>query len=328
MGEEGLAKLQVGELYARKVLHTELALGGELQRGISYPATGSHVLLFSHAPNEEFGYHDGWADQAQGVYRFSGMWFGNGPMELSRGNLAILERSPELHLFVRSGSRYRYEGRFECVDYENVTGRNPSSKSAKAAFVFVLRRASSPLPAALLQLSEAAVARSKVVPGVTVTVRAEAFQHLEADPDTRRLLLEKALGGHRTLVERLARSFSEGGAECSEDPRSYDLLAEWSGGLVVLVEVKTLPPWTLGRIRQAVGQLLEYEHRITRVLGIKNPVLALATDRRIEPAWLLDYLVKVRRMVVLYPEADAICAVGDQARKVASSSVGIKSAGV
>lgn len=315
MGEENLATLRIGAFYARTALH-DLGLGGERQRGISYPMLGSHALLFSHAPNEEFGYQDGWVDAAQGIYRFSGMWFGNGPMTLTRGNLAIVDRSPNLHLFVRSGTKYRYEGPFECVDYENVTGRNPWHGVAESALVFVLRRSSDAFTSAkVVEHSKRTVVRMPVKTGEVSGVRPDAFAEAEADPEMRRVLLEKAFGGHRQLVRRLSRAF-EGSASCSEDPRSYDLLVEWTDGVALLIEVKTLPPWTLGRVRSAVGQVLEYEYRLGQDLGVLAPMLALATDRRVTPGWLFDYLVASRKFTLLYDDGGTLNVSGPHAAEL------------
>lgn len=125
-----------GTIYFRDDLHQ--GLGGERQRGISYPKGGHHVLLFSNPEESQFGYRDGWTDSGRTTYRYWGMWFGAGPMQLSRGNARIIERSGELYLFVKDGYGYRFEGRFEYVRHESRVGVNRGK--TEPAIVFVLRR--------------------------------------------------------------------------------------------------------------------------------------------------------------------------------------------
>ena len=104
-------------------------VGRRHAKGISYPAEGDHVLLFSD-PGEAnaFGYNDGW--EAPGVYRYFGEWRGPGDMAMSGGNAAIRERSPNLHLLIRTNGGYRYEGSFayrehhtQPADREGVTSQ-------------------------------------------------------------------------------------------------------------------------------------------------------------------------------------------------------------
>jgi hypothetical protein len=133
MPTKGLA---VGRVYRRRDLH-DGGWGGNRQSGISYPANGEHVLLFSDpAKAKEHGYRDRWTPD--GIYHYYGEWSGTGDMTLSGGNQAILDRSPELHLFIAAPGGHRYEGHFECVGHEpEVTVRD---NREFRAIVFLLRR--------------------------------------------------------------------------------------------------------------------------------------------------------------------------------------------
>lgn len=241
-----LTDLAPGAEYARLVLHAS-GLGGELQRGISYAADGTYALLFSDPEDRSFGYSDGWVDDQRRVYRYSGMWYGPGAMTLTRGNAAVLARSPELYLFVRSGQRYQFQGRFECIDTEQVTALN-RGVSARA-LVFVLRRvddveARAPEDSAVSR----GLQRRLVQHGRPSMLRESSFVDV-LDPEQRRTRLEKALGGHQAIVEILDDIFRDADASVHEDPESYDLLVEWSDGISLLIEAKTLPEWPLDRLR-------------------------------------------------------------------------------
>jgi hypothetical protein len=134
----GLDELAIGTVYLRRELHLQ-GLGGNRQKGISYPANGSYVLLFSD-PNsvDEWGYRDG-PDGPDG-YLYYGEWNGTGDMLLSGGNAAILDRSPQIYLFVRTPPGHRYLGRFLCLSTE----QRPATRDGREyqAIVFHLRRIS------------------------------------------------------------------------------------------------------------------------------------------------------------------------------------------
>ena len=120
-----IVELRSGRIYRRRELH-DGGWGGNRQSGISYPAGGEHVLLFSDpAKAKEHGYRDRWTPD--GIYHYYGEWSGTGDMTLSGGNQAIIDRSPELHLFIAAPGGHRYEGQFECVGHEpeNDNSRRP-----------------------------------------------------------------------------------------------------------------------------------------------------------------------------------------------------------
>jgi hypothetical protein len=128
--------LKVGQVYRRRDLH-DSGWGGNRRSGASYRADGDHVLLFSDpAAAKEHGYRDRWTPD--GIYHFYGEWRGTGDMTMTAGNKAIVDRSPELRLFIAAAGGHRYEGRFECLGHEpEVTTRDGREFRA---IVFLLRR--------------------------------------------------------------------------------------------------------------------------------------------------------------------------------------------
>lgn len=110
-----LAGLRPGTLYRRTEL-IELELLGDEQKGISYPAEGEHVVLFSSGRRGgEYGYEDRWVG---GLFEFFGEWRGPGDMRMERGNLAIEQRTHELYLFEHvDRANHRYVGRFGYVSH-------------------------------------------------------------------------------------------------------------------------------------------------------------------------------------------------------------------
>ena len=118
----------------------DAGLGGNRQKGISYPADGTYVLLFSDPDTDhEWGYKDSWLGADR--YRYYGEWSGTGDMLSRGGNLAIVQRSPELYLFVKVPNGYRYAGRFTCV----LEQRTPAARDGReySALVFTLERVGS-----------------------------------------------------------------------------------------------------------------------------------------------------------------------------------------
>jgi hypothetical protein len=126
--------LVVGRAYKRRELHLD-GYGGNWQSGISYPASGDYVMLFSDPDaGREHGYNDRWAGDQ---YIYFGQWTGTGDMVFEVGNRAILERSDNLHLFVAApGDRHQYEGRFKLARHE--TARTTRDGREFTAIVFVL----------------------------------------------------------------------------------------------------------------------------------------------------------------------------------------------
>ena len=130
-----LEDLVVGRCYTRTELHD--SLGGNRETGISYPAGGSHCLLFSDPGKvTEYGYAD--APVGEDGYRYFGHWYGSGDMTMARGNKAVLDRSPELYLFTTARCGYVYRGQFECLDW--ASERAAREGRDDMAIVFNLRR--------------------------------------------------------------------------------------------------------------------------------------------------------------------------------------------
>ena len=116
-----LSELAEGRVYRRRELHSA-GLGGNQQKGISYPANGTYVMLFSTPEFEQaWGYNDSWL--GQDAYRYYGEWSGTGDMLPIGGNRAIVERSPEIYLFVKVSTGHRYAGKFTLVAEDPRTDR-------------------------------------------------------------------------------------------------------------------------------------------------------------------------------------------------------------
>jgi hypothetical protein len=131
-----LADLIEGRCYTRTELHD--SLGGNRQKGISYPAEGDHCLLFSDPlMASAHGYAD--APVGDDGYRYFGEWSGTGDMTMTGGNQMILDRSPELYLFTRATCGHIFRGRFQCGDWE--TEKATRDGKSHAAIVFNLHRA-------------------------------------------------------------------------------------------------------------------------------------------------------------------------------------------
>jgi hypothetical protein len=126
--------LVVGRTYKRRELHQD-GYGGNWQSGISYPANGDYVMLFSDSDSgREHGYNDRWSGDQ---YMYYGQWTGTGDMVFEVGNRAILERSENLHLLIAvPGDRHRYEGRFKLLRHESA--RTTRDSREFTAIVFVL----------------------------------------------------------------------------------------------------------------------------------------------------------------------------------------------
>ena len=84
----------------------------------------------------EWGYRDTWL--GADTYRYYGEWDGSGDMLMRGGNLAIVERSPEIYLFVKAPGGHRYAGKFDCVSREPVLAAREGREFL--AIVFTLRR--------------------------------------------------------------------------------------------------------------------------------------------------------------------------------------------
>jgi hypothetical protein len=128
--------LVVGRCYRRSDLH-DGGLGGNRQKGISYPASGTYCLLFSDPSKvTEYGYHD--QPLGSDGYRYFGEWSGSGDMTMTGGNQAIVDRSPELYLFTTASCGRVFRGRFKVDSWE--TARASRDGHEANAIVFILGR--------------------------------------------------------------------------------------------------------------------------------------------------------------------------------------------
>jgi hypothetical protein len=128
--------LVVGNCYRRSELH-DGGLGGNRQKGISYPANGTHCLLFSD-PSKVHVY--GYKDRPEGDhrYRYFGEWSGTGDMTMTAGNQAIADRSPELYLFTAASCGHIFRGRYSLLEVQaEKTSRDGRQFNA---IVFLLER--------------------------------------------------------------------------------------------------------------------------------------------------------------------------------------------
>jgi hypothetical protein len=117
VGNDVGKELVAGRKYRRRDLH-DAGLGGNRQKGASYPAGGSHVLLFSGGTgHSSYGYDDHWIGDDR--LQFFGEWSGPGDMTMTGGNAMIVERSPNLWVFFeRSDGVHEFQGAFR---YESRT---------------------------------------------------------------------------------------------------------------------------------------------------------------------------------------------------------------
>jgi hypothetical protein len=124
-----------GGLYARRDLHD--VLGGNRQKGISYPAGGSHALLFSGGTGQsDYGYEDHWIDSE--TFAYYGEWSGTSDMAMSGGNAVIVDRSPNLYLFLQRPAGYEFIGQFQVLSHRHVEAARDGRPGM--AIVFELSR--------------------------------------------------------------------------------------------------------------------------------------------------------------------------------------------
>lgn len=123
-----------GRTYRRSELHDQF--GGNRQKGISSPARADFAMLFT-GRGKEFGYPDQSIDTDTFEYSGEGLV---GDMTFTPGNKAIIDRSPNLHLFeTLGGGQVRYIGLFKHVSHRFVTTKD-SANQDRRAIVFRLER--------------------------------------------------------------------------------------------------------------------------------------------------------------------------------------------
>lgn len=133
----GLSALKVGDVYKRRDHLHAAGLGGNVQKGISYPAGGGYALLFSDPSKvSEWGYNDRW--DGTDAYWYFGEWSGPGDMTMTGGNRVICDRSPELYLFTAAQGGHRFAGRF-AYDSHHSEMAERDGQSARALVFHLVR---------------------------------------------------------------------------------------------------------------------------------------------------------------------------------------------
>jgi len=128
----------VGALYRRGPdIHDRF--GGNRQSGISVPAAGGYIFLFTGRSGRRHGYNDSWTDD--GILHYFGEGQ-TGNMTLTRGNLAIdrhIQDGRRLLVFrtVEKGIQ-RFEGEFVARGYDTVAGLPDRDGNLRTAIVFRL----------------------------------------------------------------------------------------------------------------------------------------------------------------------------------------------
>lgn len=130
---------EIGALYSRRDQVHGL-LGGQLQGGISTPATSPYVILFTGEAGKQHGYQDFWDDN--GILHYFGEGQ-NGDMVFSGGNLAIrehLRNDKKLLLFqmMGKGKPCRFLGEFQCINAYEKNGVPDTKGRLRKALVFML----------------------------------------------------------------------------------------------------------------------------------------------------------------------------------------------
>jgi len=128
---------EIGRTYNRRVdIHAKF--GGQMQGGISTPASHSLIFAFTGATGRRHGYADEWTED--GALRYFGEGQA-GDMSLSGGNRAIANHAAdgkELLLFEALGSgRVRFRGAFNCAGFSYAPGLDRRS-ARRRAIVFHL----------------------------------------------------------------------------------------------------------------------------------------------------------------------------------------------
>jgi 5-methylcytosine-specific restriction enzyme A len=106
---------------------------GQEQGGISTPANGPFIFLFTGETGEQYGYKDHWTDDGVFLYTGEGQ-IGN--MEFVRGNKAIRNHSADgkdLLLFeaLGKGNGVRFKGQFSCSSWETKPGADKAGHQRK-----------------------------------------------------------------------------------------------------------------------------------------------------------------------------------------------------
>lgn len=128
----------IGQIYnRRRDIHAHFQ--GQMQGGISTPASFPIVFVFTGTSGARHGYVDEWT--ADGTFRYFGEGQ-EGDMALIGGNKAIAEhitKGKDLLLFETLGKgQVRYKGMFNCAAYKEEPGKDRNGEN-RQALVFYLK---------------------------------------------------------------------------------------------------------------------------------------------------------------------------------------------
>lgn len=118
-----------GRIYRRKSLHDRF--GGQRQGGISTPAKGEFIFLFSGKSGPSYGYSDGWSKEGA-LYFYTGE--GQvGDMQFTRGNKALqdhLANGKQVHLFEQlSDGNVCYVAEMACTGHHERQAPDKTGRS-------------------------------------------------------------------------------------------------------------------------------------------------------------------------------------------------------
>jgi len=132
-------KFEIGAAYRRRDIHAEF--GGQRQGGISTPAAGRLIFIFSGEAGHRHGYHDEVTEEGFLIYGEGQL----GDMTFARGNLAIRDHrrtGKRLLIFQATGKGKPciYRGEYVLDHYKEREGVPDTNGEARTAIIFLLRR--------------------------------------------------------------------------------------------------------------------------------------------------------------------------------------------
>jgi hypothetical protein len=287
--------LLLGDAIERTVLHDEF--GGRRQGGISPSRETPNVFLFSDPQTgRQHGYVDGWKDD--GLFHYTGEGQ-HGDQEMKSGNAAIRDHFRQgraLRLFLGSGGRVTYDGRFE-LDKErpfySTDAPETDNGPIRSVIVFRLKPIDAagragPIGSSLpteLNVEEVPV-EQQYTEQYTVNPQSEPVE-----ADRREARLVNALKGFLETQKQLTVLRNRFRIPGEIKPCYTDLFVK---ELNLLVEAKGTTE--RGSVRMALGQLADYRRFLNR------PVCAILLPSK--PRKDLLELAATESVVVIWPVSD------------------------
>jgi hypothetical protein len=285
--EGGTWDLQPGDIIRRRDLHNRF--GGVRQGGIAQSRTTPNVLIFSDPETgEQHGYYDAWHGDE---FHYAGEGQ-KGDQTLDRGNGAILYHTEDgraLRVFWGSKGTVEYAGEFE-LDADDpmywVTVHESGSDATRKVVMFRLRPVGTPVAN-----NPERPARRTVRPRLTTRYRDvdpsrgnPPRDPFEFDPAA----IERGLREHMATQQAVAAAARNHGCDVlSPGPGDPNFDLAWRDlDRVTVVEVKSLTGTNeAGQIRLALGQVLDYQHRLEEAGDAIRPVIALEASP-VDPSWV------------------------------------------